>query len=124
MTSLDHQIQRAADLVRQATHVVALSGAGISTPSGIPDFRSPDSGLWDNADPMVVASLPAFVRDPQPFYTWFHPLLSALLAAAPNPARAATEGVPSKRAAPPAARPQINRDRRPSSPPTPPLLSK
>ena len=89
MTSLDHQIQRAADLVRQATHVVALSGAGISTPSGIPDFRSPDSGLWDNADPMMVASLPAFVRDPQPFYTWFHPLLSTLLAAAPNPAHQA-----------------------------------
>jgi NAD-dependent deacetylase len=89
MTSLDQQIRRAADLVRQAANVVALSGAGISTPSGIPDFRSPDSGLWDNADPMVVASLASFVRDPQPFYTWFRPLLSTLLAAAPNPAHQA-----------------------------------
>jgi NAD-dependent deacetylase len=89
MTSLEQQIQRAAYLVRQATNVVALSGAGISTPSGIPDFRSTDSGLWDNADPMEVASLSAFVRDPQPFYTWFRPLLAILLAAAPNPAHQA-----------------------------------
>jgi NAD-dependent deacetylase len=89
MPSLAPQIQCAADLVRRATHVVALSGAGISTPSGIPDFRSPDSGLWDHADPTVVASLPAFVRDPQPFYTWFRPLLSTVLRAAPNPAHQA-----------------------------------
>ncbi len=88
--SLDETtIRAAADLVRQATHIVALTGAGISTPSGIPDFRSADSGLWDQADPMVVASLPAFLRDPQPFYEWFRPLLDVILQAQPNPAHTA-----------------------------------
>ena len=80
---------QAAALVRQATHGVALTGAGISTPSGIPDFRSADSGLWDQVDPMVVASLRAFLRDPAPFYTWFRPLLDTIVQAQPNPAHAA-----------------------------------
>jgi NAD-dependent deacetylase len=44
--SLEDQIERAADLIRRARYVVALTGAGVSTPSGIPDFRSPHSGLW------------------------------------------------------------------------------
>jgi NAD-dependent deacetylase len=79
-------IRTAADLVRRAAHIVAITGAGISTPSGIPDFRSADAGLWDQADPMVVASLQAFLRDPQPFYTWFRPLLKTILQAHPNPA--------------------------------------
>ncbi len=85
----DTAIQTAADLVRQATNIVALTGAGTSTPSGIPDFRSADSGLWDQADPMEVASLQAFLRDPQPFYDWFRPLLDVILNAQPNPAHTA-----------------------------------
>lgn len=82
-------IRGAADLVRQATNIVALTGAGISTPSGIPDFRSADSGLWEQADPMVVASLQAFLRNPQPFYDWFRPLLDLIVQAEPNPAHTA-----------------------------------
>ncbi len=82
-------IQIAADLIRHATRIVALTGAGISTPSGIPDFRSANSGLWEQADPMVVASLPAFLRDPKPFYQWFRPLLDTILQAQPNPAHQA-----------------------------------
>ncbi len=82
-------IQQAADLVRSASNIVVLTGAGISTPSGIPDFRSPESGLWDNAEPMVVASIQAFQRDSKPFFNWFRPLLSTLVAAQPNPAHEA-----------------------------------
>lgn len=85
----DTLIRTAADLVRQARHIVALTGAGISTPSGIPDFRSADSGLWEQTDPMLVASLQAFLRDPQPFYAWFRPLLDTILQAQPNPAHEA-----------------------------------
>jgi NAD-dependent deacetylase len=46
---------RVAELIRGAGSVVALTGAGISVPSGIPDFRSPGTGLWRNIDPMEVA---------------------------------------------------------------------
>jgi NAD-dependent deacetylase len=82
-------IQEAARLLRRARHTVALTGAGISTPSGIPDFRSPESGLWQQADPMVVASLHAFRQNPLAFYEWVKPLVGSLRAARPNPAHLA-----------------------------------
>jgi len=82
-------IQAAAQLLQQSRHAVALTGAGISTPSGIPDFRSPQSGLWENADPLQVASIHAFRQDPIPFYRWIHPLARAIQEAQPNPAHLA-----------------------------------
>jgi NAD-dependent deacetylase len=83
---LDQQIQTATTLISQAKHIVAMTGAGISTPSGIPDFRSPQSGLWDHTDPLEVASIFAFRHSPQQFYNWVRPLSSLLLEAKPNPA--------------------------------------
>ena len=83
---LDQQIQQAAALIAQARHIVAMTGAGISTPSGIPDFRSPNSGLWDQTNPLAVASIFAFRHNPQDFYNWVHPLSKLLLDAQPNPA--------------------------------------
>ncbi len=82
-------IARAASLVAAARHAVALTGAGISTPSGIPDFRSPSSGLWQRVDPMAVASLQGFRRDPAAFYTWLRPLARQIVEARPNPAHEA-----------------------------------
>ena len=52
-------IQRAAELLTHARHAIALTGAGISTPSGIPDFRTRGSGLWSNYDPMKVQGMRA-----------------------------------------------------------------
>jgi len=78
----------AAGILRDARYVVALTGAGISVPSGIPDFRS-DGGLWDHENPMEIASLRAFHTNPHRFYDWFRPLLNRLLAAQPNPAHLA-----------------------------------
>jgi NAD-dependent deacetylase len=83
------KIQQARDLFRKAEQVVALTGAGISTPSGIPDFRSPGSGLWERFDPMEVASLAAFRYSPDLFYAWIHPLAQKMLDAVPNPAHLA-----------------------------------
>ena len=86
VSNLEGLIARAADLLRRADYAVALTGAGVSTASGIPDFRSPDSGLWDQADPFAVASISAFQRSPQGFYDWIRPLARLMEQAQPNPA--------------------------------------
>jgi NAD-dependent SIR2 family protein deacetylase len=60
-----------AELIRGARSVVALTGAGISVPSGIPDFRTPGTGLWTNVDPMEVAHIDVFRRDPARFWHFY-----------------------------------------------------
>ena len=82
-------INDAADLLKGARKAVALTGAGISTPSGIPDFRSAESGLWQKADPTEVASILGFTRKPQAFYDWVRPLVNTLREAQPNAAHMA-----------------------------------
>jgi len=82
-------IEKAARLVAEASHAVALTGAGHSTPSGIPDFRSPGSGLWSQVDPEEVASIQAFHRDPEAWYAWYHKRGTMFLNAKPNPAHEA-----------------------------------
>ncbi|NHZ72254.1 MAG: NAD-dependent protein deacylase [Aquificales bacterium] len=77
------------DILKDAKSVVALTGAGVSTGSGIPDFRSPESGLWDDADPMEVATIIAFKRNPQAFFNWIRPLIARIMTAQPNPAHMA-----------------------------------
>ena len=88
-SDLNNQIEQAQTLLDQAQYLVALTGAGISTPSGIPDFRSPDSGLWRLADPMQVASISAFRSRPLAFYEWLRPLVEISLKALPNVAHQA-----------------------------------
>jgi NAD-dependent deacetylase len=61
------QIENAIDLINKSNHIVALSGAGISTEAGIPDFRGP-SGLWENASMMEQLSVSNFRRNPESFY--------------------------------------------------------
>ena len=78
-------IAHAAALLREARYAIALTGAGSSTSSGIPDFRSPGIGLWERSDPMEVASIYAFRRNPEAFYEWIRPMVTKLLVAKPNP---------------------------------------
>lgn len=80
------RIECAAEIIRGSHYTVVLTGAGISTPSGIPDFRSPNSGLWERYDPFEVASLNAFRFHPDSFFTWFRPLAHDIHSAQPNPA--------------------------------------
>lgn len=87
--NLEEKIERAAKLIRQSRHMVAFTGAGHSTPSGIPDFRSPDSGFWEKHNPMLVASIWAFRLNPKTFYEWIRPMADTLLNASPNPAHIA-----------------------------------
>jgi NAD-dependent deacetylase len=68
---------------------VALTGAGISVPSGIPDFRSPGTGIWENVDPMEVAHIEAFRRDPQRFWQFYRPRFETLGDKEPNAAHRA-----------------------------------
>jgi len=82
-------LEDAAELFRKAKRVVVLTGAGISTPSGIPDFRSEGSGLWSRDEPMEVASLSMFRTAPERFFHWFRPLASQIFYARPNPAHEA-----------------------------------
>ncbi len=78
--------KKAAALLRGSRKTVALSGAGISTPSGIPDFRSPGSGLWEKIDPIEVATIDSFMKRPEKFYQFMGPLAKIVAAAEPNPA--------------------------------------
>jgi NAD-dependent deacetylase len=93
MTSFSSQVvadvEYAADLFREAKRAVVLTGAGLSTPSGIPDFRSEGTGLWSRDEPLEAASLTTFRLDPEKFYKWFRPLASQIFNAQPNAAHLA-----------------------------------
>ncbi|HEX3052563.1 MAG TPA: NAD-dependent deacylase [Aggregatilineaceae bacterium] len=82
-------LSTAVDLLRSANYVVALTGAGLSTRSGIPDFRSPHSGLWELSNPADVASIYGFKHHPERFYSWIRPLAHTILDAQPNAAHRA-----------------------------------
>jgi NAD-dependent deacetylase len=80
---------RVAGLIREGGSVVALTGAGISVPSGIPDFRSPGAGLWENVNPMEVAHIDVFRRDPERFWHFYGDRFQTLEDKEPNGAHRA-----------------------------------
>jgi NAD-dependent deacetylase len=80
------QARRLAELIQDSGSTVALTGAGISVPSGIPDFRSPGEGLWEKVDPMEVAHIDAFRRDPAKFWSFYRPRFAMLGDKEPNDA--------------------------------------
>ena len=75
-------------MLAAARHAVVLTGAGISTESGIPDFRSP-GGTWERNDPMEVASMATFLGDPRRFWRFHRPRIEMLRGAEPNGAHRA-----------------------------------
>jgi len=78
-----------AELIRGSACTVALTGAGVSVPSGIPDFRTPETGLWANVDPIEVAHIDVFERDPARFWSYYRPRFHALGDKRPNGAHEA-----------------------------------
>jgi NAD-dependent deacetylase len=83
-----HEAETLAELIRTQQPCVALTGAGVSTESGIPDFRSAD-GIWAQFDPSEVASIEGFHRDPVRVWEFYGLRLGVLRAARPNPAHQA-----------------------------------
>jgi NAD-dependent deacetylase len=83
------EVERLAELLGQSRRAVALTGAGVSVPSGIPDFRTPETGLWAKVDPMEVAHISVFERDPERFWSYYRPRFQALGDKEPNRAHEA-----------------------------------
>jgi NAD-dependent deacetylase len=79
------EIERARKLVVSSKKIVALTGAGISVDSGIPDFRS-EGGLWQRYDPHEYATIESFNRNPIKFWTMGRELAETILQAEPNSA--------------------------------------
>jgi NAD-dependent deacetylase len=82
------RVDELAELIRERQPCVVLTGAGISTESGIPDFRSP-TGVWADVDPFEVASIDAFRREPQRVWDFYRARIHMLLDAEPNGAHLA-----------------------------------
>ena len=84
------EVQKAARLLEGSRSAIAFTGAGISTRSGLPDFRSPETGLWARRDvsgvDIQVMSSHRFALDPQGFYRWYYVHDDYYLSADPNPA--------------------------------------
>lgn len=79
------ELTELADLLRRSQHAVVMTGAGISTESGLPDFRSP-GGLWSSTDPTEILSLRAFYGDSQRFFRFYRDVLAPWRTAEPNTA--------------------------------------
>src|SRR3954447_22509229 len=76
-------VNELSTLLRERQPCVVLTGAGISTESGIPDFRSP-TGIWAQYDPMEYATIDAFRRDPVKVWEFYGLRLDTLAKAEPN----------------------------------------
>jgi NAD-dependent deacetylase len=76
-------------LLAASSSAVVLTGAGVSVPSGIPDFRTPGTGLWENVDPMEVAHIDVFRRDPDRFWQFYGNRFATLDDKQPNAAHEA-----------------------------------
>jgi NAD-dependent deacetylase len=77
-------VARLAELIAANQPCVVLTGAGISTESGIPDFRSP-TGIWARYDPVEVSTIEAFRRDPARVWEFYARRLGILGDVEPNP---------------------------------------
>jgi len=83
----DDAVAGAAAILRAATRVVALTGAGVSAESGVPTFRGA-GGLWEGQPVEEVATPEAFAADPVRVWRFYEERRRNLLRVAPNPAHA------------------------------------
>jgi NAD-dependent deacetylase len=83
------QATRLAEMLREARSALVLTGAGVSVPSGIPDFRSPGTGIWEKVNPMEVAHIDAFRHQPDRFWHFYGERFASLVDKQPNEAHEA-----------------------------------
>lgn len=83
---MNENILQAAEIIGNSKLTLALTGAGISTPSGIPDFRSPGTGVWENIDPMQYATIWAFLSNTHKVYEFYAARFFPIFNAQPNAA--------------------------------------
>ncbi|MDD3588625.1 MAG: NAD-dependent deacylase [Thermoguttaceae bacterium] len=81
--AVDLRVNKLVEYLDQATRIVFLTGAGMSTDSGIPDFRSPE-GIYNTTTSEDVFAIATFRRDPSQFYRVISPLYRQILNAVPN----------------------------------------
>ena len=85
----NEKVNLVAELIKESKHTVVLTGAGVSTGSGIADFRTPGTGIWEKVDPFKVTSITAFKENPQRFYHFYLPRIEMLTRVFPNTAHEA-----------------------------------
>ena len=83
----EDELRRAAEILVNSGYSIAFTGAGVSTESGIPDFRGPN-GLWRRFDPRM-ASVEYFLEDPRGFWAFYSARFKSMLSAKPNAAHLA-----------------------------------
>lgn len=84
MSILEEQIKKLAKLILDSRNIVALTGAGMSTESGIADFRSPGTGLWEKVDPYEYASIDSYIAHPTKNLEFMLETGKAIFSARPN----------------------------------------
>lgn len=84
-----NDLELLAEALVNARSAVVLTGAGVSVPSGIPDFRTPETGMWANVDPMEVAHIDTFLGDPERFWSFYGERFASLGDKRPNGAHRA-----------------------------------
>lgn len=77
--------QKLIQALRSSSHIVALTGAGISAESGVPTFREAQTGLWAQYDPQELATPQAFQRNPKLVWEWYAWRRELVTTAVPNP---------------------------------------
>lgn len=81
----ENKLEKAIQIIQNSNYIVVFSGAGISTESGIPDFRG-KGGLWSKYDPNIYANYNYFLKNPSPFWEMHNELSDTLEEAEPNEA--------------------------------------
>jgi NAD-dependent deacetylase len=83
--TLAQQIERIAPLLAGARSVTVSTGAGVSAESGVPTFRDAQTGLWAKYDPVMLASIDGFRRDPATVWKWYDERRQSIRRVQPNP---------------------------------------